>query len=143
MTATVPHQGAGESARVRDVVRAARKTRGFMPDDEGEALLHAALRAGATVLPSSAPPTFVEIGAWCGKSSLYLGAAAEAIPALCGDAGFAAEVVQFLKDHPLASGPRRVAQSVERLGVNVAFAGRERDRLADSLGAVVATSETA
>jgi len=68
---------------------------------------------------------------------------AEAIPALCGDAGFAAEVVQFLKDHPLASGPRRVAQSVERLGVNVAFADRERDRLADSLGAVIATSGTA
>jgi puromycin-sensitive aminopeptidase len=60
---------------------------------------------------------------------------AEAIPALCGDAEFAATVVQFLKEHPLSSGPRRVAQSVERLGVNVAFAGRERDRLADTLGA--------
>jgi hypothetical protein len=68
---------------------------------------------------------------------------AEAIPALCGDAGFAATVVQFLKDHPLASGPRRVAQSVERLGVNVAFAGRERDRLADSLWAVIAAAGTA
>jgi hypothetical protein len=68
---------------------------------------------------------------------------AEAIPALCGDAGFAAKVVQFLKDHPLASGPRRVAQSVERLGVNVTFADRERDGLADSLGAVIATTGTA
>jgi len=68
---------------------------------------------------------------------------AEAIPALCGDAGFAAKVVQFLDEHPLASGPRRVAQSVERLGVNVAFADRERDRLADSLGAVIATTKTA
>jgi puromycin-sensitive aminopeptidase len=58
---------------------------------------------------------------------------AEAIPALCGDAEFAATVVQFLHEHPLASGPRRVAQSVERLAVNVAFAARERDRLADSL----------
>jgi puromycin-sensitive aminopeptidase len=63
---------------------------------------------------------------------------AEAIPALCGDAAFAATVVEFLKEHPLASGPRRVAQSVERLGVNVAFAGRERDRLADSLRAAAA-----
>jgi len=71
------------------------------------------------------------------------GRISESIPALCGDAGFAAGVVQFLKDHPLASGPRRVAQSVERLGVNVAFADRERDRLADSLGAVIATSGTA
>jgi puromycin-sensitive aminopeptidase len=68
---------------------------------------------------------------------------AEAIPALCGDAGFAAKVVQFLNEHPLASGPRRVAQSVERLGVNVAFAARERDGLADSLGAVIASSKTA
>jgi puromycin-sensitive aminopeptidase len=68
---------------------------------------------------------------------------AEAIPALCGDAGFAAKVVQFLNEHPLASGPRRVAQSIERLGVNVAFADRERDRLADSLGAVIATTKTA
>src|SRR3984957_20361986 len=68
---------------------------------------------------------------------------AEAIPALCGDAGFAAKVVQFLDEHPLASGPRRVAQSVERLGVNVAFAARERDGLADSLGAVIATTKTA
>jgi predicted O-methyltransferase YrrM len=28
------------------------------------------------------PPTFVEIGAWCGKSSVYLGAAAEATGAV-------------------------------------------------------------
>jgi puromycin-sensitive aminopeptidase len=53
----------------------------------------------------------------------------EAIPTLCADAEFAAGVVTFLHDHPLASGPRRVAQSIERLGVNVAFAARERDRL--------------
>jgi hypothetical protein len=46
--------------------------------------------------------------------------------------------VQFLDDHPLASGPRRVAQSVERLGVNVAFAARERDHLAESFAAAVA-----
>ena len=65
---------------------------------------------------------------------------AEAIPALCGDADFAASVVQFLKEHPLASGPRRVAQSVERLAVNVAFAAREREGLADSLGAAVAAA---
>jgi len=51
----------------------ARATTGFMPDDEGEALFGAALRAGATH-PAA---TFVEIGAWCGKSTIYLGAAAE------------------------------------------------------------------
>jgi puromycin-sensitive aminopeptidase len=68
---------------------------------------------------------------------------AEAIPALCGDAEFAGAVVQFLKEHPLSSGPRRVAQSVERLGVNVAFAGRERERLADTLGTAIAAAGAA
>lgn len=43
-----------------------------MPDDEGEALFLAALRAGASIENA----TFVEIGAWCGKSTVYLGAAA-------------------------------------------------------------------
>ena len=40
------------------------------------------------------------------------------------DADFARRRIEFLADHPLASGPRRVAQSVERLNVNVAFAAR-------------------
>jgi puromycin-sensitive aminopeptidase len=62
----------------------------------------------------------------------------EAIPALCADAEFAQGVTQFLADHPLASGPRRVAQSVERLGVNVALAERERASLNHTLGAVLA-----
>jgi puromycin-sensitive aminopeptidase len=68
---------------------------------------------------------------------------AESIPALCGDADFARTVVQFLADHPLASGPRRVAQSVERLNVNVAFAARERAQLGESLRAAVAAATTA
>ena len=59
----------------------------------------------------------------------------EALPALCADAEFARGAIAFLDAHPLASGPRRVAQSVERLGVNVAFAARERPGLADALGA--------
>ena len=59
----------------------------------------------------------------------------ESLPALCADADFAERAIAFLDDHPLASGPRRVAQSVERLRVNVAFAARERARLADALGA--------
>jgi predicted O-methyltransferase YrrM len=64
--------------RTKAVIGAARQTRGFMPDDEGEALLLAALRAGRAAPGGARPATFVEIGAWCGKSSLYLGAAAEA-----------------------------------------------------------------
>jgi puromycin-sensitive aminopeptidase len=59
----------------------------------------------------------------------------ESIPALCGDAEFAEGVVAFLDENPLSSGPRRVAQSVERLRVNEAFGSRERDGLAASLRA--------
>jgi predicted O-methyltransferase YrrM len=62
--------------RTEELVSLARVTRGFMPDDEGAALLEAALRAGAA-FSHHAPPVFVEIGAWCGKSTVYLGAAAE------------------------------------------------------------------
>jgi puromycin-sensitive aminopeptidase len=61
----------------------------------------------------------------------------ESVPALCADADFAEGVVRFLADHPLPSGTRQVAQSIERLGVNVAFAARERDRLAESCQAAV------
>ena len=68
--------------------------------------------------PKNAPPRIVE-----------------AIPALCGDADFAEDAIAFLDAHPLSSGPRRVAQSVERLRVNLAFASRERAGLADALRA--------
>ena len=44
-----------------------------MPDDEGEALYRAAHHAGEFFDHA----TFVEVGAWCGKSTVYLGAAAE------------------------------------------------------------------
>jgi predicted O-methyltransferase YrrM len=77
-SAPVPTHDAVDSPRVQAVIRQARQTRGFMPDDEGAALLHAALRAGHAEVPGAAPTTFVEIGAWCGKSSLLLGVAAEA-----------------------------------------------------------------
>jgi predicted O-methyltransferase YrrM len=69
------HPESAESADRRDHLFAvARSAEGFMPDDEGEALYRAALRAGRT----SPAATFVEVGAWCGKSTVYLGAAAEA-----------------------------------------------------------------
>ncbi len=62
-----------QSGRIGELVDLARRTRGFMPDDEGLALMDAASRAG-----SGRPgAVFVEIGAWCGKSTVYLGAAAE------------------------------------------------------------------
>jgi predicted O-methyltransferase YrrM len=51
----------------------AEATRGFMPPDEGLALHDAA----ATLAPEVVGP-LVEIGSYCGKSALYLGAAARA-----------------------------------------------------------------
>jgi aminopeptidase N len=62
----------------------------------------------------------------------------EAIPTLCNDPAFAEGVVRFLGEHPVTSGPRRVAQSIERLGVHIAFAARERTRLEASCRAAVA-----
>jgi hypothetical protein len=82
MTGTLPPDPARATPRVQTLVDAARHTRGFMPDDEGEALLLAALQAGRAPLSGTDPTTMVEIGAWCGKSSLYLGAAAEATDAV-------------------------------------------------------------
>jgi predicted O-methyltransferase YrrM len=66
------------AARSAELVARARATRGFMPDDEGLALMAAAERAGQAFAGGSRAPVMVEIGAWCGKSTLYLGAAAEA-----------------------------------------------------------------
>lgn len=50
----------------------AESVKGFMPPDEGLALFDAALEAGGAV--PGAP--FVEIGSYCGKSSVYIGEAA-------------------------------------------------------------------
>jgi MMP 1-O-methyltransferase len=70
---------AKDGERVAALVALARRTRGFMPDDEGMALLEAARRAGEE---AGGGAVFVEIGAWCGKSTIYLGAAAEATGAV-------------------------------------------------------------
>jgi predicted O-methyltransferase YrrM len=51
----------------------ARAAKGFMPDDEGLALYAAAARAAAA---GTGP--LLEIGTYCGKSAVYLGAAAAA-----------------------------------------------------------------
>ncbi len=48
----------------------ARAARGFMPDDEGDAL-H---RAAASV---AVPGPLLEVGSYCGKSAVYIGAAAK------------------------------------------------------------------
>ncbi len=60
--------------RIEEILALADRAKGFMPRNEGLALFEHALEAGRRV-PEG---TWLEIGAWCGKSALYLGAAAEA-----------------------------------------------------------------
>ena len=55
-------------ARLQDAARAAK---GFMPDDEGLALYRTGVAAAATGLGP-----LLEVGTYCGKSAVYLGAAA-------------------------------------------------------------------
>lgn len=57
-----------------EVRAAAIAARGFMPTDEGDALWDAAVEASAAV--PDAP--YLEIGSYCGKSTVWLGAAAQA-----------------------------------------------------------------
>ena len=52
-----------------DLVRAARSARGFMPHDEGLCLYQ-------TVLEITVQGPIVEVGSYCGKSAIYMGAAA-------------------------------------------------------------------
>jgi predicted O-methyltransferase YrrM len=56
-----------------ELVAKAESARGFMPPDEGLALHEAALEAGAG---DGAGAPLLEIGTYCGKSAIYLGAAA-------------------------------------------------------------------
>lgn len=51
--------------------RAAEEAQGFMPPDEGLALYEAAMSVAA-------PGPLLEVGSYCGKSAVYLGAAARA-----------------------------------------------------------------
>ena len=48
---------------------------GFMPADEGDAL-HAAALAAAAAVPGS---PFLEVGSYCGRSTVWLGAAARSV----------------------------------------------------------------
>ena len=55
-----------------DLLRHARDAKGFMPVEEGDALHDAAVSAAAAV--PTAP--FIEIGSYCGRSTIWLAAAA-------------------------------------------------------------------
>jgi predicted O-methyltransferase YrrM len=57
-----------------DLLAYADTVRGFMPREEGLSLFEHALAYGE----AHSGGTWLEVGAWCGKSAVYLGAAAEA-----------------------------------------------------------------
>jgi hypothetical protein len=89
-----------DTDRTRELLQFAKTVKGFMPEDEGVALFEAALRVGldrraggagsaGSAGSAGAGPggdvrgaTVIEIGAWCGKSTVYLGAACEACGAV-------------------------------------------------------------
>lgn len=60
--------------RAGDLLALAETVKGFMPREEGLALYENALALGQ----GRPGGTWLEVGAWCGKSTVYLGAAAEA-----------------------------------------------------------------
>jgi predicted O-methyltransferase YrrM len=56
-------------AEPETILEHARRAKGFMPDDEGAALSGTAERAGR-----AGPEPLLEVGSYCGKSTLYLAA---------------------------------------------------------------------
>ncbi|WP_030164815.1 class I SAM-dependent methyltransferase [Spirillospora albida] len=77
MTHTEASTGSGTTSEIfpmpSGLLRAARQAKGFMPEDEGRALYETALAYG-TRLAGEGP--LLEVGTYCGKSAVYLGAAA-------------------------------------------------------------------
>ena len=70
----MPDEPTPPPAMPADLRAAAVAARGFMPADEGDALWDAGIDAGRSVPDQP----FLEIGSYCGKSSVWLGAAARA-----------------------------------------------------------------
>ncbi|MCL4423744.1 MAG: class I SAM-dependent methyltransferase [Actinobacteria bacterium] len=68
--------GPAEPVPIDELFAFAREVKGFMPEDEGIALYAAARGVGAALGP------WMEVGAWCGKSTVYLGAAAQSVNAV-------------------------------------------------------------
>ncbi|HEY5024266.1 MAG TPA: M1 family metallopeptidase [Acidimicrobiales bacterium] len=64
------------------------------------------------------------------------------VTSLCRDPLLAAEIITFVRAHPLAIGQRTVDQSLERLEINVSFAASLRDRAVPLLHAGLQRLET-
>ena len=87
-----------------DWLAAAKVAKGFMPEDEGWALHEAALAAGATGLGP-----LLEVGTYCGKSAVYIGAAAR-------DTGTELATEEIWAIEPIAFNPQLVALATEAAG---------------------------
>jgi predicted O-methyltransferase YrrM len=120
-----------------DMLEVARAAKGFMPDDEGLALHEAALQAARSGLGP-----LLEVGTYCGKSAVYLGAAAR-------EAG----TVLFTVDHHRGSEENQAGWEHHDTSVVDPATGRmdtlpwfrrtiEQAGLEDWVVAVVATSAT-
>jgi puromycin-sensitive aminopeptidase len=64
----------------------------------------------------------------------------EGVRVLCADPTLAASVVEFLLEHPIQAGSRSVTQTIERLGINVAFGQRVRPTLGAVFAAITVPS---
>jgi hypothetical protein len=66
----------GTMARYPGLLASARAAKGFMPDDEGLALARVAglVESGPGTDSAAGPGIIVEVGAYCGRSTLYLAA---------------------------------------------------------------------
>ena len=73
VTRALPRDDVLRTPRVRSLLTVARDTRGFMPDDEGEALVARGPACGRAWQARGKPAVLVEVGVWCGKSTIYLG----------------------------------------------------------------------
>lgn len=89
--------------------RLALSTKGFMPEQEGDAL-HAAALAAAVAVPGA---PFVEVGSYCGRSTIWLGDAARAV-----------DTVVFAVDHHRGSEENQAGWEHHDLEVVDARTGR-------------------
>ena len=101
---------------------AARRAIGFMPEEEGLALYDAALRA-----PASGP--LLEVGSYCGKSTIYLAAAAREKKTVCFSIDHHRgseehQVGEEFHDERLTDGEGRV-DTLHEFRKNIAAAGLE------------------
>ncbi|MQY03357.1 class I SAM-dependent methyltransferase [Actinomadura macrotermitis] len=138
-TASTPAGTTSTPEMPSDLLRCARAAKGFMPEDEGLALYETALEYGARL---GATGPLLEVGTYCGKSAIYLGAAARETGAtvVTVDHHHGSEENQAGWEHhdPSLVDPRTGRMdTLPTFRKTIAFAGLE-----DEVVAIVGTSRT-